>query len=177
MRMRSVAVLIGMCFIVTMVGATFAGDEKKEAAKEAKHEYIGLKKCSMCHKKDGILESWEKTPHATAWDKLTDEQKKDKTIQKYYATGMMKDELLTGVQCEACHGPGSDYMKMSIMKDQEKAVANGLIIPDAETCMGCHHADAPTDALKASAKDFDFEKLKETGVHVLGVYDEAEEGE
>lgn len=171
--MRSVALLVGMIFIVSMVGLSFAGDETKEV----KHEYIGLKKCSMCHKKDGILESWEKTPHAAVWDKLTDEQKKDETIQKYYATGMMEGELLTNVQCEACHGPGNDYKSMSIMKDKEQAIANGLIIPTAETCMKCHNAEAPTDALKATAKDFDFEKMKAKGVHVTGVYEEAKEGE
>jgi hypothetical protein len=60
------------------------------------------------------------------------------------------------------------------MKDQEKAIANGLIIPDAQTCLRCHSAEAPTEALKASAKEFDFEKLKKKGVHVLGVYDKKE---
>jgi len=45
------------------------------------------------------------------------------------------------VQCEACHGAGSDYKKMSIMKDREKAVANGLEIPSQATCNGCHTGD------------------------------------
>jgi len=173
MRMRSVAILMGMIFIISLFGLAFAGEEKKEA----KREYIGAKKCGMCHKKDGILESWQKTAHATAWDKLTDEQKKDETIQKYYATGAVKEELLTGVQCEACHGPGSDYKSISIMKDQEKAVANGLLIPDAETCAGCHNAEAPTEALKASAKDFDFAKMKEKGAHAPRVHEETKKGE
>jgi hypothetical protein len=42
------------------------------------------------------------------------------------------------VQCEACHGAGADFKKMSIMKDLEAAKANGLVIPTQATCDGCH---------------------------------------
>ena len=52
------------------------------------------------------------------------------------------------------------------MEDRETAIANGLIIPTAETCKHCHNADAP-GALAASAKDFDYEKMKAKGIHVL----------
>ncbi len=172
MRMRSIAALAGLIFVMSLLGVALAGDEKKEVT----HDYIGAKKCGLCHKKDGILESWEKTAHATAYDKLTEEQKKDEKILKFYTTGKdTKGELLTGVQCEACHGPGSGYKTKSIMEDKEKAIANGLIIPDAKTCAKCHNAEAPTETLKATAKDFDFEKMKAKGVHVLGVHEKAEE--
>lgn len=169
MRMRSIAILTGLIFLFTMSGLVMAQEAKTETKKEeVKHAYVGVKVCGMCHKKDGILESWEKTPHATVWDKLTDEQKKDETIQKYYATGKLEDgTLLTNVQCEACHGAGADYKSMSIMKDKEKAIANGLVMPDAETCKHCHNAEAPTEALKASAKDFDFAKMEAKGVHAI----------
>lgn len=172
MRMRMLAIITGLIFLISMSGLALAQEAKTEAkpaAKtEVKHDYVGVKVCGMCHKKSGILESWEKTPHATVWDKLTDAQKKDETIQKYYATGKLADgTLLTNVQCEACHGAGSDYKSMSVMKDKEKAIANGLVIPDAKTCMHCHSADAPTEALKASAKDFDFAKMEAKGVHMI----------
>ena len=29
-------------------------------------EYVGAKKCKVCHKKSGIYESWEASTHATA---------------------------------------------------------------------------------------------------------------
>jgi hypothetical protein len=45
---------------------------------------------------------------------------------------------MAGVQCEACHGAGNDYKKVSIMKDRDASIANGLIIPTQETCDGCH---------------------------------------
>jgi hypothetical protein len=134
---------------------------------EVTHEYIGVKKCKMCHKKDGTFPSWEKTPHATAWDRLSDEDKKDESLKKYYTTGTnAKGELLTGVQCEVCHGPGSDYKKKAVMKDHDKSVAAGLNMPDEKTCLGCHNEKAPP-ALAKVAKDFDYKKLQATGVHDL----------
>jgi hypothetical protein len=71
-----------------------------------------------------------------------------------------------GVQCETCHGPGSEYKKMSIMKDKQQALANGLIIHDvgAEFCKSCHNSDSPT------FKSFDYEtywaKIKHTNPNI-----------
>ncbi len=76
-----------------------------------------------------------------------------------------KGERLTGVQCEVCHGPGSDYKKMSIMKDREQAVANGLLIPDEKTCLACHNENVPEEF--RSKEKFDYEKMKAAGIHVL----------
>ncbi len=54
--------------------------------------------------------SWEKTKHAAA-----------------------------KVECEDCHGPGSDYKTMAIMKDVAKAKAAGLIpSPPESECKACH---------------------------------------
>jgi len=51
-----------------------------------------------------------------------------------------------GVQCESCHGAGADYKTLSVMKDKEKAIANGLVIPtDLKTfCATCHNSQSPT---------------------------------
>jgi len=51
-----------------------------------------------------------------------------------------------GVQCETCHGPGSEYKKLSIMKDKEKAAENGLIIHTEKElfCIKCHNTESPT---------------------------------
>jgi hypothetical protein len=45
---------------------------------------------------------------------------------------------MAGVQCEACHGAGSDFKGLSVMKDLAKAKAAGLVIPTQTTCDGCH---------------------------------------
>jgi hypothetical protein len=176
MRVKLLAVIIGCVFLASLFGMIGAEETKKEEAKKVEHQYIGAKKCSMCHKKDGIKESWEATAHATAWDKLTPEQQKDKAILPFYTTGTdAKGDLLTGVQCEACHGPGSDYKKKSIMEDRELAIANGLLMPDEKTCLKCHNEKAPTEALAASAKDFNYEKMKVKGIHALKAEATAEE--
>lgn len=166
MRFRILAVLVGVAFLATLSLPAFSQDEKAEA--EAKYEFIGAKKCIMCHKKDNTGPTWEESAHATAWDKLTDEQKKDPIFIKYYTTGKdAKGELLTGVQCEACHGAGSEYKSMKVMKDREASIAAGLVIPDEKLCMGCHGAEDAPAAVKAVAKDFNYEKAVASGVHAM----------
>lgn len=135
--------------------------------KGPEHNYIGVKKCKICHKKDGTFPSWEETAHAKVWDKLTPEQQKSKDIIKYYTTGTTaKGELLTGVQCEACHGPGSNYKKKKIMEDREKSIANGLLIQDEKTCKKCHNENAPK-ALAELSKNIDYKKMMAKGVHKI----------
>jgi len=109
------------------------------SAQAQDHEYVGADKCKMCHKVQ--FASWENTVHAKATDaaKASTDREFSADCLKCHATNA--SEELAGVQCEACHGPGNDYKKMSIMKDVEAAKANGLIIPTQETCDGCHTGD------------------------------------
>jgi RecJ-like exonuclease len=124
------------------------------------HKYIGDTKCKMCHIKQ--YKSWAETKHAKAWDALKpEEQKKEECIQCHVTGYKETEELLKNVQCEACHGPGSDYKDIKIMKDKEKAIAAGLIIPNEETCKKCHNKKSPF------FKEFNFEEAKKKGVHEL----------
>lgn len=102
----------------------------------AQPTFIGASKCKMCHKVQH--DSWAQTPHARATDtaKASKDLKFDASCLSCHATN--KDEALAGVQCEACHGPGSDYKSIAVMKDRQKAVAAGLVIPTQQTCNGCH---------------------------------------
>lgn len=159
MKMRISHLLLAMLLIVAFVGMAMAEEAKKE------HDFVGVKKCKMCHKKDGIHAAWEASAHATAFEKLSDEDKKSEALLPFYTTGTTaKGVLLTGVQCEACHGGGADYKKKKIMSDREAAVAAGMVVPDEKTCMKCHNEKAPA-ALAATAKDFDFAKMWEKGGH------------
>ena len=103
------------------------------------HAYVGADKCKMCHKVQ--YASWQETTHAKATDdaKASTERTFEAACLKCHATN--SDEAMAGVQCEACHGAGADFRKMSIMKDKDIAIANGLIIPTQATCDGCHTGD------------------------------------
>ncbi len=158
MRAASVAVL---CI------AAFAGRAAAEGA--AVHKYIGAEKCALCHKseaKGNQYGKWLTTAHAKAWATLaspkaleiakkkgitTPPQQTDACVKCHVAgfgqpaamfDASFKKEL--GVQCEVCHGPGSDYKGISVMKDKTAAIAAGLLVPDESTCKKCHNAESPT---------------------------------
>ena len=84
--------------------------------------YVGdtEKKCAMCHKAQ--VEAWKKWGMAGAWDKLSADEKKNEACIKCHVTGygqeggwvsFEKTPGLVGVQCEACHGPAGEHMKVT----------------------------------------------------------------
>ena len=122
-----------MVLAVTVIGLAAVG------ASAGDHEFVGAAKCKMCHKVQHA--SWMETTHAKSTDAAkasTDPAFSDECLA-CHATNSNAE--LAGVQCEACHGAGGDYKKMSIMKDRETAMANGLIIPTQATCDSCHKDD------------------------------------
>ena len=151
------------------------------------NSFIGVKACVMCHKseKQGEqLKIWEGSKHAGAYETLKTEEADNIAIENGYTTPAFEtDDCLKchavgynldasllgkkfkveqGVQCESCHGPGSGYKKKAIMKDREKAVANGLLVyenPGEELCINCHNAESPTYV------DFVFEEAWELIKH------------
>ena len=60
-------------------------------------------------------------------------------------------DMEAGVQCESCHGAGSEYMLEAVMRDPVSAAAAGLQAVEQETCLGCHAPD------EAHGKAFDVE--------------------
>jgi hypothetical protein len=42
------------------------------------------------------------------------------------------------LDCEGCHGNGSDYAKAEVMKDLARSTAAGLIFQTADFCAKCH---------------------------------------
>lgn len=135
--------IVVICFVLSMV---HAGD----------FTYIGVKKCKMCHKgekKGEVYEKWQKGPHVGAFESLKKKgSEKDPKCLECHVTGFnsggykIGDEnaaKFEGVQCESCHGPGSAYKKISIMKDKKKAIENGLIEPNEELCKKCHNKNSP----------------------------------
>jgi hypothetical protein len=111
--------------------------------------YVGTKKCKVCHGKQ--FKSWEQTKMAKAFDLLKPEEQKKPDCQSCHTTGLGKEggfknleetPAMVGVQCEACHGPGSIYFR--VMKDKEKRTAGGLLEQTAAVCEVCHNKKSPT---------------------------------
>jgi len=72
---------------------------------------VGADKCKMCHKLE--YDSWAASKHAAQSPAL---------------------------DCESCHGQGSEYKTLAVMKDPAKAKQAGLVIPGKEFCAICHQA-------------------------------------
>jgi len=137
------AILVGLGILILSAAVVGAAD------------YISAAKCKMCHKVQ--YESWTGLAHAKAIEQLEPEDQGNADCLKCHATGGSAD--MPGVQCEACHGPGSDYKSMKVMKDLDASVAAGLVVPDEATCKSCH-TGAPHDQ-----KAFDYASAVEKGVH------------
>ncbi len=70
---------------------------------------VGSNACKLCHRVQ--FASWLETAHARRNPPL---------------------------DCEGCHGAGSEYKAMATMKDSAKASAAGLVRPGAPFCATCH---------------------------------------
>ena len=165
----AVAALVVMVFTVGAM-LVFAEDQPAEAAKTP--TYAGSKSCKICHmgdKKGRMWEIWLDSKHSKAMASLNTEKGEDKDPKclKCHTTGygaggygaegmdeaMAAPEGLGAVGCEACHGPGSEYKSMKVMKDKDAAMKAGLAIPNKATCEKCHNEESPT------FKGFNFEEM------------------
>jgi hypothetical protein len=144
----------------------------------AENKYVGAKLCGACHKgekKGSQFEIWQKSKHAEAYKTLTGAKAAEIAKTKGLKTAanespecltchaITADAKLTpdGVQCETCHGAGSAYK--SVMKDEVKAVAAGLIeykdkAAIEKKCTTCHNEKSPT--FKAFKFDEMWPKIK-----------------
>ena len=167
------AILIA-CFSLTAIAQDFG--------------YIGAEKCGMCHKSDKQgeqLKIWQGSKHANAFKTLqtpeaqeiakgmgiADASKSEKCLvchaSGYNVDAKMLDKKFSvedGVQCETCHGAGSEYKSMKVMKSREESVKAGLKVWKNEEeikamCVTCHNEKSPT------YKAFDFAKSYEKIKH------------
>jgi hypothetical protein len=165
MRKTSV-ILMALGMLVFVFTAIIMAQEKK--MEKESPQYVGSAKCKVCHnseKRGAQYSKWEESSHSKAYDVLASEEAvtigKNKGIEnpqtsdqclKCHVTAFGVDaklkaesfDMTEGVGCEACHGPGSQYKSLKIMKDRDAAIAAGLVIPTEETCIGCHNDKSPT---------------------------------
>jgi hypothetical protein len=166
---------------VFAVGAILAALAGVASSEEKQRMYVGTEKCKMCHQTEtqgAQYVIWKKSAHATAYTALASDEAKaagkkagvedpQKAAEclKCHVTGYGVDAkylgekytMTDGVGCEACHGPGGDYVSMKTMKGiasgEIEAASVGLIKPTKDTCVGCHNEKSPT------FKGFEFEKM------------------
>ncbi len=150
------------------------------AQDKAPNKYVGVKACAPCHKsassgnQAGI---WEKSKHAEAYKTLLTPKANEIAKAKGLKTAAAESpeclechtitadaklvdktfDVKNGVQCEVCHGPGSGYKSMGVMKDKAKAIAAGLVVYDDDAaiqkrCLTCHNDKSPTK------KEFKFDE-------------------
>jgi hypothetical protein len=134
-------------------------------------EYVGESKCKVCHMAQH--KAWSATKHARALETLKPEDRSKPECLACHTTGHGKPQaagaVLAGVQCEACHGPGSLYKSPTIMSKSKyqadkagahaKAVEAGLTPIAEATCTACHNSKSPT------FKGFDFATAKDKIKH------------
>ncbi len=120
--------------------------------------YVGVSRCKECHQEQ--YEQWNKTRHATAFDRLVKAGKKeDINCARCHTTGfgqyngfygISETPDMVNVQCEACHGIGKLHVQ-SIEKIKSQQLKSAILAPiTEETCIGCHD--------KTQDPKFDYEK-------------------
>jgi YVTN family beta-propeller protein len=106
------------------------------------------------------LSLWRMSPHAQAYAVLStpraaelarkagivEDPQLSPACLKCHATGggslatpvAKTYDLMEGVGCESCHGPGSEYMPEDVMRDKAGAARAGLRPVTEKTCLACH---------------------------------------
>ncbi|MFB3904038.1 MAG: multiheme c-type cytochrome [Acidobacteriota bacterium] len=157
--------------------------EKPAAARSTSGpKYVGSLACGSCHKQQEMgfqYSAWRMSSHARAHAVLSTPegyaQAKKRGIEgdpqhsgeclKCHTTGHGADPSAfassfnpaEGVGCEACHGPGSEYLAEAIMRDKRTAEGQGLRPVSRDTCLRCHQDSAE--------KPFNYEEAKKKIAH------------
>ncbi len=135
---KRVGLLVALCCMVAVLASVLLAPREVPAAQSASAKYVGAKKCKMCHIKE--YKTWSKTGMATAYERIADAPDKELCVP-CHTTGHGKaavdgvtPEKLQGVQCESCHGPGSEHLASGKDKAEKKAT----ITTSSATCGECH---------------------------------------
>lgn len=108
-----------------------------------KNSYMGAQYCGSCHQEE--YTQWLSSPHANAFVHLPKVSQNDPACLSCHATGVLdKNEVLPGVQCEACHGPGQYYGSLHVKKDPVLSKLMFMQKPNEDSCRHCH---SPTENL------------------------------
>lgn len=122
----------------------------------------GSDKCGVCHSlqiSGNQQLVWQNSKHSKAYKDLLGEKAASFTTKngleqastnklclkchttEFYLNNPEKQasfKIDEGVGCESCHGAGSKYSAVEVMKDPYQYRHNGGLKPDEQTCVKCH---------------------------------------
>jgi thiol-disulfide isomerase/thioredoxin len=107
----------------------------------------GSQACRACHTK--AYDSWASGPHAAAMSSLATTGRDDPTCVRCHATGkattalppttMSGFDVLNGVGCESCHGPGATHVAAKGGADNIQGLGDSCPVCVVEAlCTSCH---------------------------------------
>jgi hypothetical protein len=152
--LRSLAILT--CLAAVLV-ALVSGD-RVSARPPNDATYIGQKKCRTCH--FGEFRAWRKMKHAGAWETLAEKDRGRPECLRCHVTGYGKPggyaseketAGLTGVQCEACHGPGSAHAEAAKVEEDEAKIDALIDKSPGARCVECHNPHKSHDEYEKEA--------------------------
>ncbi len=127
--------------LLVMVGIEL---ELPAPAGAERSDFVGADLCGKCHPE--IFAAWQKSAHARASESLG-RRVSSRRCLTCHSTGEAPAgrPFFSGVECEACHGPGGGYSPDDIMRNRTLASDFGLrdlSTPEARAalCLGCHRS-------------------------------------
>ncbi len=155
MRFKLLSLILGGTLL--LIGVGLAQSQKEPI-------YVGARACGQCHDGPGMgnqFSKWLVSKHARAYAVLSKPEAKEiarlsgipqepqesAMCLGCHATGAEVEDweredgfrIEDGVQCEKCHGPGSEYMDAEVMKNPEAAMRAGLKKIELADCQMCHN--------------------------------------
>ncbi len=158
--------------MAVLIALLWAGRADSQTASDYS-KVVGPGKCAECHKQTAAI--WKATHHFKTFAELPRRKEANAIVKKmglrrikagslcldcHFTTVVQKEKrkAIAGISCEACHGPGADYLKLhSEFSGKKKATeskaerekrwvdseAAGMIRPRdmyrwASNCYGCH---------------------------------------
>ncbi|MCJ2670521.1 MAG: ammonia-forming cytochrome c nitrite reductase subunit c552 [Thermoplasmata archaeon] len=134
-----VAVLLAVLLQLTAVA--------DETGTRSPGSYVGSDACQPCHETSHA--GWAATNHPSAWVTLNNDSSKIEECEKCHVTGWGDEGHggfnptsdtpveMRGIQCEACHGPGSDHLNTS--QPQDIQVSLSAVVCGATCHQKEHH--------------------------------------
>lgn len=173
---RFIQIFILPCMLIVGLGWSLFGQKTQYRI------YVGEKVCRNCHHLQGSRNQfnlWRLSKHSNAYSVLFKPESKQIAelsgidikpsespiclgchTTAYNVEDWERDDSFhfeDGVQCELCHGPGSEYIDINTMRNRDLAMQAGLIMPEKRDCMICH-IEKNSHVSVLNMKKFNFEE-------------------